>query len=166
MPSERLSSKVSKLFITTGSPLRVTRASRSLLVTHGFSTTVRDVLKRGITDRGNTDIFIIGSGKHGSLDSKMMCNCLVELADSERFRNVTVGDEQCLLSFLDNTTHVMFVLGAECFDGKGRALHPRGLRMGGLRTRLANKKVTWPSRPRGSSAIATSWLCRGPTGII
>jgi hypothetical protein len=115
--------------------------SKSLLVTHGFSTTVREVFKRGITDHPNTDVFIIGSGASGAVDSRLMRNCLLELPDPKKFRNVTIGDEQSLLSFLDSTTQVMFVLGAECFDGNGRALHPRGLRIDSLRTKLANNRV-------------------------
>jgi len=101
----------------------------TLLVTHGFSTTVREVFKRGLPVRQDPpDIFVIGSGDPADLDSRLMVSALLEVPLGERrFRRVAAGDKNTLAKLVEKDTKVMVVLGVECFDKKGRVLHPWGL---------------------------------------
>jgi hypothetical protein len=109
---------------------------KTLLVTHGFSTTVREVFKRGIPEVGANllhqqnppDIFIVGSGDQSDLDSRLMLSTLLEVTREERrFGRVAAGNKTTLSKLVEDDVRVMVVLGAECFDKRGRVLHPQGL---------------------------------------
>jgi len=154
-------------FVTEYDTWRNTSVSpdpKFLLVTHSFSAAVREVFKRGITNPTETDVFIIASGRNGAVDSKLMRYSLMEVADHRRFRNITVGDEESLLSFLSDATDVMLVLGAECIDGMGRVLHPRGLRLDRFRQTLASKRLRVVVVAEGfkccSDLVAIPWSYR------
>ncbi len=113
------------------------RTKKTLLVTHGFSTTVREILKRSLpacdpTERSDRqdvpDIFVIGSGDVGDLDSRLMVSALLETPPRERsFNRIAAGDKNTLAKLVEEDMKVMVILGAECFDRKGRVIHPFGL---------------------------------------
>src|SRR5712691_11774702 len=129
---------------------------KTLLVTHGFSATVREVFTRGLLTekelkkrlpyREIPNIFVVNSGEKGNLDSRLMERDLLASAGEEqpgadipqerRFDNITAGHEDTLATFLDKNTRGMVVLGAECFDRKGRVIHPWGLKDHGFRRKL------------------------------
>ncbi len=131
---------------------------KKLLVTHGLSATVRDVFKLGLplpTEKELQEllphyvipnIFVINSGEKGELDSRLMERDLLANKGQDQpgpnapqekpFDSITTGHEDTLASFLDKNTRVMVVLGAECFDQKGRVIHPWGLKDRGFRRKL------------------------------
>jgi hypothetical protein len=122
---------------------------KTLLVTHGFSTTVREVLKRGIPDRKAgipasgqdlPDVFVIGSGNPSDLDSRLMVSALLEVPTlARRFGRLASGDKMTLSKLLEDDVKVMVILGAEGFDTKGRVLHPWGLAsIGWLKKKLGS----------------------------
>lgn len=109
---------------------------KTLLVTHGFSTTVREVIKRalpppdtmGLNRREMPDLFVIGSGDAADVDSRLMVSALLETDPMDRrFHRIAAGDENTLSKLVETDMKVMVVLGAECFDRKGRVMHPWGL---------------------------------------
>ena len=58
-----------------------------------------------------------------------MVSALLETAKSQkRFRRVAADDKNTRAKLVDKDLKVMVVLGAECFDKKGRVLHPSGLK--------------------------------------
>lgn len=106
---------------------------KTLLVTHGFSTTVREVFKRALPSPGPNlpledipDIFVIGSGDQADLDSRIMVSAIKGSAE-RCFRRIAAGDKNTLAKVVEDDMKVMVVLGAECFDRRGRVLHPWGL---------------------------------------
>ena len=106
---------------------------KTLLITHGFSTTVREIFKRGLPTidttmchEGFPDIFVVGSGDPSDLDSRLMVSALKSVRD-RRFRRIAAGDKNALVKLVENDMKVMVVLGAECFDRTGRVIHPWGL---------------------------------------
>jgi len=129
---------------------------KTLLVTHGFSATVREVFNRGLpTEKelknilphhGIPNIFVVNSGEKGDFDSRFMERELLankgqdqagaNVPQDRGFDNITAGHEDTLASLLDKNTRVMLVLGAECFDRKGRVIHPWGLKDHGFRRKL------------------------------
>jgi hypothetical protein len=129
---------------------------KTLLVTHGFSATVREVFNRGLLTEDQLkktlphhkipNIFVINSGEKADLDSRLMVRDLLanngqdgfvaNVPQRRRFDNIMAGHEDALASLLDKSTRVMLVLGAECFDQKGRVLHPWGLKDHGFRRKL------------------------------
>jgi hypothetical protein len=115
---------------------KVANASHTVLVTHGFSTTVREILKRLPIDISKPrdqqdlpDIFVVQSGEGNELDSRLMLSALLEIQKDKRpFRRIAAGDKEALSGFRNTDTKIMVVLGAECFDKKGRVVHPWGLK--------------------------------------
>jgi hypothetical protein len=104
---------------------------KRILVTHGFSTTVREVFKRALPVSGAAilpDIFVITTNEAGDLDSRLMVSALLEVPREARpFGRVAFGNRNTLAKFVESDTDVIVVLGAECFDEKGRVVHPWGL---------------------------------------
>jgi len=136
---------------------------RVLLVTHGFSTTVREVFKRALPEMREPgidadqqilpDIFVIGSGEASDLDSRLMVSALLETEESERrFRWVAAGDKDTLAKLVEKDLNVMVVLGAECFDKKGRVLHPWG---------LEDRDKKWIRRGLGGKAFRVVVVAEG-----
>jgi hypothetical protein len=128
---------------------------KTLLVTHGYSSTVREVLLRGLLSKEEAEkklkrayeipnVFVVNSGEKGDLDSRWMVRELLagNVPEQTRFANLTVGHEDVLAGFLDKNTRVMVVLGAECFDVKGRVIHPWGLNHHGFRQKLQSAMET------------------------
>lgn len=121
---------------------------KTLFVTHGFSTTVREVFKRGLrspdpTERDREDlpdIFVIGSGDAADVDSRLMVSALLETpANERRFHRIAAGDENTLAKLVETDMKVMVVLGAECFDRRGRVMHPWGLeKMEFVKSKIGN----------------------------
>lgn len=113
----------------------------TLLVTHGFSGTVLHAFKVSFSQTPAPRVFIIKpeepedkSEGRDDLDSRMMQAALVH---TRQFRSVAVGDVQALIGVLNRNTKVLVVLGAECFDEWRRVLHPWGVDLHTLRTKLA-----------------------------
>jgi len=120
------------------------KGPRILIVIHGFSTAVREVLKWEISDpeKRGIDVFVIRSEGEGALDSKLMSNTLLENPRERLFDNITIGDESTLVAFLDDSASVMVVLGAEAFDGK-RMVHPCGIDFDDLRQKLTRRQLPY-----------------------
>ena len=100
----------------------------TLLITHGFSTTVREILKRSLPEtlRELTDLFVIGSGHVSDLDSRLMESAMLQPDALKRLGMVASGDKDMLPKFVRKDMKVMVILGAECFDSEGHVVHPRG----------------------------------------
>lgn len=116
-----------------------------VLVTHGFSSTVKCVLKSIFRDdpsggraneRDVPRMFIVRSQDDGDLDSRLMAVALRQIRDARI--DVAVAEVESLTAFLDKETKVLVLLGAECFDDDRRVVHPQGLDMGKLKERLAD----------------------------
>jgi hypothetical protein len=104
----------------------------TLLITHGISTTVREILKQGLPAQGGRfdppDIFVIGTGSDEDIDSRLIVSALKAPHPSERrFHTIGAGKKDALAKLIERNTKVMVVLGAEAFDRKGRIVHPHGL---------------------------------------
>jgi translation initiation factor 2B subunit (eIF-2B alpha/beta/delta family) len=108
---------------------------KRILVTHGFSTTVREVLKSiappPTPSTGSQivpDIFIVTTDEVGDLDSRLMVSALLEASrNGAPFGRIAFGSRDTLAKFIEGDTDVMVILGAECFDKKGRVVHPLGV---------------------------------------
>lgn len=112
--------------------------SEKFLLTHGYSKTVREIFKRGLSEiikkdkkipkKENTPrIFIMKSDSEDNFDTRLM---EFELKEDMRFpipNDISAGDENLFVDLLESNTKIMVVLGAECFDEKLRVVHPRGI---------------------------------------
>lgn len=120
------------------------------IITHGYSKTVREVIKRGlheINTAANTfnktsveyqnyirdympKIFLLKpDGEKGQFDARLM---LYELKEDESFktvRDVFAGPTDYFLGLISRQqkVEVMVLLGAECFDADLRVVHPSGI---------------------------------------
>ena len=125
---------------------------RVVHVTHGFSSTVRDVLTEAFKEGslGQRDdrirIFIIRSEEQDDLDSRLMAHALAALRSvlaelpSAATIDLAVADVKSLAGFLDGETKVLVVLGAEAFDNNRRVIHPQGIDLEILDSELDHAK--------------------------
>lgn len=117
------------------------RQGRLFIVTHGYSRTVREVLTR---ERGewlskekrndswkkeDHEVFLLLDDSRGAIDTRIM---EYELKANARSSNhemapIEAGGGNILKSMVRKRDRILFVLGVECFDESGWALHPRGL---------------------------------------
>ncbi len=131
----------------------------TLIITHGYSKTVRGVLERTIFANQDlarrTRVFVMHSdagrggprkGTRDALDTRVMEYELryggARKSGAERLSS---GDEVVLRSLLPNATRVLVLLGAECFDQSRRVVHPQGVaeRLLALRGGLEGRFEYW-----------------------
>ncbi|MHC4955960.1 MAG: hypothetical protein ACYTGZ_19100 [Planctomycetota bacterium] len=103
----------------------------ALIVTHGYSKTVRDVLRSKLTALPASGmlyptVLILRDGDADDFDTRLMeFELTQDLAPLGV--QVTAADERFLREMLKEKPLVLFTLGVECFDPARRVLHPRGI---------------------------------------
>ncbi len=120
------------------------------LVSHGYSKTVREVLKRNRELVNHLNIFLLISGQEETFDARVLAYELKEKPNSTfpvtrtgctgllpAAPNLAAGNLALLLGMLTGKSRVIILLGADCFDPAGRAMHARGA--GWLIRRLRRK---------------------------
>ncbi len=116
------------------------KSKDTLLIIHGYSKTVRQMIKKGFQELKKSDndfepkVFLLNSSKEGEemLNTRLM---RVELKSDKSYsdfkKNTFSGDESYLLSLLKPGLQVVLFLGAECFDmngeNVGRSMHINGI---------------------------------------
>lgn len=106
-----------------------------VLVTHGYSKTVRELVRNGPVE-GHHVFLLVPDDRDDSHvhDTRVLGYELKIEADLKRQLSIAMGSQDVLLGLLGPGDRVLLLLGAECFDAEGRVVHPRGLLgvLGGL----------------------------------
>jgi hypothetical protein len=121
---------------------------RLFLVTHGYSRTVREVLTRHRDEwiangrfpwrPPDTSLFLLVDDSTDAIDTRIMAYEVKAPLTSMPFAGVAAGDARLLGGMVGENDFVVILLGIECFDENGWALHPRGLgaHLDGIMTEL------------------------------
>lgn len=110
--------------------------SKLIVLTHGFSKTVRDALKKAAHRLGENQPTIFVTDTNGtertesSGDAGWMAHGLEQSIRAEFGARIYTGKiisgDSRLLSDLSPSGKLLVILGAECFSDNGKAIHPRG----------------------------------------
>ncbi len=110
--------------------------TKLVILTHGYSKTVRDVLKEAIPPLGDQQpaIFVTdtsnGGAQEASGDARRMAYALEQKIKrkfgADAYTGKIISGDARILSDLRPSGRLLVILGAECFSSDGKAIHPRG----------------------------------------
>lgn len=103
-----------------------------IIFTHGYSKTVRHALEGILTAQTihpGLRVMVMSSSDQDPEDARRMVYELRSRVIDDRRQLISDGDEDVVLDLLDKqSSDLLVVVGAECFDGNKRVIHPRGAR--------------------------------------
>lgn len=111
------------------SPAASTR--RCVFVTQGYSKTVREAIRRGLSQLhqgAQPSVYVIRTSADDSDAQRMLFDLAEHRGEAEEqglAYSVGSGHGDSLVGLLEPGDNVILVVGAECFDKSGRVLHPR-----------------------------------------
>lgn len=119
----------------------------TLIVSHGYSKTVREVLKRGLEiyekhKKKVPRVFLLDEGNERSFDTRLIVYELKESPLHTERHAISFGSGDLLSGLLKTNTRILLLVGAECFDKERRVVHSRGVyELEMLRRRMEDKEL-------------------------
>lgn len=102
------------------------------VITHGYSKTIRQIIKHGLdqSSKWQNYVFILEGKDSSQFESQLMKFELQNETSfsNQYFSNISIGDISVLKELICNEDKVMIILGAECFDKKGRIVVAKGIK--------------------------------------